>query len=498
MRLSIFLLVLVSLEVSFAEVVSFEYINELIDSLDLNRAESLIKSLDADEESISYLRGKLSFFKGEYAEAVRYFSTIRNEDYIIKCARNAYEITKDYKRYDSEHFIFLYPTEREEIFIEYLVDGLERSLKDLAPTFGFRFKEKIRVEILDNQLNLSRLTNLSEEAINKTNTIAITKFNKIMLSSPETQLEGYDYVNTAIHEFIHYMISTVTHERTPVWIHEALARYFDHYEKEKLPDIRPDTLSLLKMRYVKKNLITFEQIHPSMALLPSQEDTTVAFAEVFLVSEFLYKREGLGFVNKLLGMLRDRKEIDEIFTGFGFSGFKGFEKEFFSYLERRLEKVPSLEHLYYERRSKKGNRSEYMGDALSSKYVRLGDLLFLDKLYSAAFVEYDKASKIGVINPHIENRKAFALISAGRFKGATDILERIVDIYPDYYSTFVNLARGYMAQKDYAKAISALERAVRINPFDKEIYYYYEKIFSEQKNQYELTKVRKKLEILNR
>jgi tetratricopeptide (TPR) repeat protein len=139
-----------------------------------------------------------------------------------------------------------------------------------------------------------------------------------------------------------------------------------------------------------------------------------------------------------------------------------------------------------------------MGDALSSKYVRLGDLLFLDKLYSAAFVEYDKASKIGVINPHIENRKAFALINAGRFKEATDILERIVDIYPDYYSTFVNLARGYMAQKDYSKAISALERAVRINPFDKEIYYYYEKIFSEKKNQYELTKVRKKLEILNR
>ena len=498
MRWACLLCFLLFVSISSAEVVSFASINDLIDSLDIDRAESLLKKLEVDEESISYLRGKISFFRGEYADAVRYFSTIKNEDYIIKCAKNAYELTKDYKRYESEHFIFLYPSEREEIFVEYLIDGLERAFVRLAPAFGFHYNRKIRVEILDNQLNLARLTNLPEEAIKKTNTIAVTKFNKIILSSPETQLEGYDYVNTAVHEFTHFMISTVTYERTPVWIHEALARYFDHYEKERLPDLRPDTLSLLKSRYEKNNLITFDQIHPSMALLPSQEDTAVAFAEVFLVSEFLYKREGLGFVNKLLSMLRDRKDIDEIFRKFGFSGFKGFEKEFFSYLQKRLEKVNSLEHLYYEKKSKKGNKSEYMGDALSSKYVKLGDLLFLEKLYSAAFVEYDKASKIGVINPHIENRKAFALINAGRFKEATDILERIVDIYPDYYSTFVNLARGYMAQKNYPKAIPALERAVRINPFDKEIYYQYEKIFSEQKNQYELDKIKKKLEALSK
>ncbi len=481
-----------------SEYITFQEVDNLIDELRLGEAERLIDKTSVQPPEKAYLRGKLDFYRGRYKEAFENFSLLKDRDYVANCAINAYNLTSKFKRYETAHFVFLYPDEKEEVYLEYLAEGLETGLKILAPVFGYESKEKIRIELLSQQSDLEKLTTLPLEAIEKTNTIAVTKFNKIMMSSPRTQIEGYDYVNTAVHELIHFMISAVTYERTPVWIHEALARYFDHYAPGRLPDLRPDTLSLLKNRYEKKNLVTFEQIHPSMALLPSQEDTAVAFAEVFLVSEYLYKKNGAGFVKSLLSMLRDKKDIDYIFEKLGFDSFKGFENEFFRYLAKRIQKSQAGEHLYYETAPKNGKKKEYLGDAVAMKYVKLGDLLFLENLYEAAYIEYDKASKSGPVNPHIENRKAFALINAKRFKEASEILERIKDVYPDYYSTFVNLSRAYLALKDYQKAIDTLERAVRINPFDREVHLMFLSIFTEQGNQYEADKVKRKLEILGR
>ncbi len=475
---------------------SYVVLENLIDSLEFDKAEDLIKKMDSGDEKFIYLSGKLNFYLGRYREAYNEFSKLSSQDYVAKCAINSHELTKNYISSESEHFKILYPSGRDEVFIDYLLEGLEEGFKRFKHIFGFVFKDKIRIEILRSQKELSDLTTLPVEAIEKTNTIAVTKFNKIMMLSPETQLEGYDYVNTAIHELIHFFISTVTSERTPVWIHESLARYFDHYREDKHPGLRPDTLALLKYRQKNRTLVKFEQIHPSMALLPTQEDTEIAFAEVFLVSEFLIKREGIQFVKKLMDMLKRDMEVDEIFRRFGFSNFSGFENEFFKYLEKRIEKAGTVEHLFYERVQKKGKKSEYLGDVGAMKYVKIGDLLFLEKLYNAAFVEYDKASKYGTLNPHIENRKAFTLLQIGRASDASSILEQIVDLYPDYLTTFINLARAYISQKDYSKALSALDRAVRINPFDKEIYLMYIKIFSEQGNQFELDKMKKKLNIL--
>lgn len=476
--------------------VSYITIDNLIEGLELDKAEEMLKRLDPKPPESAYYYGKLYFYQGKYKEAYDEFMRLNNHDPLAGCAIKAYEITKDYISTETEHFRVYYPSNREEVFIEYLTEGLEDGFKRLSPIFGFVFKDKIRVEILRSPRELSSLTTLPIEAIKKTNTIAVTKFNKIMMLSPENQIEGYDYVTTAVHELVHLMISTVTNERTPVWIHESLAKYFESYSNKRLPDLRPDMLALLKYRLKSKNLITFGQIHPSMALLPSQEDTSVAFAEVFLVSEFLLKRRGINFVRELMAMLRDGLDIDEIFREFGFVSLSGFEKVFFRYLEERTEESAAVEHLYYEKAQKGGRRSEYLGDVMAMKYVKIGDLLFLEGLHQAAFLEYEKASRSGIVNPHIENRKAFTLLKIGRFEEASRILEKIVDIYPDYLPTFINLARSYIARREYSECIYALDRAVRINPFDREIYLMYIRVFIEQQNQFELEKMKKKLEAL--
>ncbi|MCX7943778.1 MAG: tetratricopeptide repeat protein [Deltaproteobacteria bacterium] len=478
--------------------VLYNKINDLIEELRLDEAERLISNLTLPEDEGAYLKGKIAFYRGRYEESYNHFSLSKKQDYIIRCAINAYHITSKYKRHETNNFIIFYPDEKEEVYLEYLTEGLEYALKTLSPIFGYQPKEKIRIEILNKQSDLEKLTTLPLEAIEKTNTIAVTKFNKIMISSPKTQIDGYDYIGTATHELIHLMISTITHERTPVWIHEALARYFDRYTPDRIPTLRPDVLGLLRRRVEKNSLITFEQIHPSMALLPSQEDTTVAFAEVFLVSEYLHKKIGLEFVKRMLNLIKEQKDMDYIFQNFGFSSFKGFEDEFLKYLKKKIENSYSAEQLYYAPTSNKKNKKEYLGDVYTMKYMKLGDLLFLENLFEAAYIEYEKASKSGLINPHIENRKAFALINAKRYNDAANILEKIKDLYPDYYSTFVNLSRAYLPLKNYSKALEALERAVRLNPFDKEIYLMFLKIFVEQNNEYEADKTRKKIEILSK
>src|SRR5437899_10205233 len=129
-----------------------------------------------------------------------------------------------------------------------------------------------------------------------------------MIVSPRALVSGYPWLDTLTHEYTHFIVSRVSHNTVPIWLHEGLAKFEERRWREKAGGALTPTMEhLLATGLARKHLITFEQMHPSMAKLPSQEDTALAFAEVYTVIEYLVAQIGWDGVRRVLAEMKGGK-----------------------------------------------------------------------------------------------------------------------------------------------------------------------------------------------
>jgi len=178
---------------------------------------------------------------------------------------------------------------KDEIVATYAEDVLERAYTNIAGDLELlpaERGEKIVVEIYPDARALAGATGLTIHEIETSGTIAVCKFHRLMITSPLATASGYDWADTLAHEFTHLIISKKSRNTIPIWLHEGIAKYSESRWRGKGGELSAWSAALLKQALEKKQLVTFEQMHPSMAKLPSQEAAALAFAEVELaVSE---------------------------------------------------------------------------------------------------------------------------------------------------------------------------------------------------------------------
>ena len=87
-----------------------------------------------------------------------------------------------------------------------------------------------------------------------------------MITSPKALARGYSWLDTLAHEFIHLIISEKSKNTVPIWLHEGLAKYSESlwYGEAGLA-LEPASENLLADATKDNDLVTFEEMHPSMA-----------------------------------------------------------------------------------------------------------------------------------------------------------------------------------------------------------------------------------------
>ncbi len=89
-------------------------------------------------------------------------------------------------------------------------------------------------------------------------------------------------MDTLAHEYTHLVVSRISHDTVPVWLQEGLARFEQtRWHAPAQVTLSATEQALLASALKKGRLITFEEMHPSMAKLPSQEAAALAYAEVY-------------------------------------------------------------------------------------------------------------------------------------------------------------------------------------------------------------------------
>lgn len=475
-------------------------------------AEQLKKEGKWDSKDVVVFRARLKFFHGDYA-ACDELNNILQSKFQIKDSENFYQRVKKLagamnkiKSFDSAHFTVRVMEGPDEILVYDALDALEKAYRVLSADLKIKPTSKIILEVFPTFESFEFATGLTKENVETSGTVAVCKYARLMITSPRELLRGYSWRDTVSHEFAHYLIFLHAGYNCPIWLHEGIAKYEEKRWREVEGGwLSPVSQSLLAAALKADNLITFEEMNPSFAMLPSATAGQLAFAEVTMAVKYLVSRGGFDLVFRLLDRLSkdpDYQKAIKAELGESYSVFFGkFKKYLWS---AKLEEIPGVDIVGVKIR-KSGEETpenEEFDDEIgrnnpARKYARLGELLQAEGREAAALIEYKKALGAQPNSMYLINKTAYLMIRQNDADSAIPLLKKAEYLYPESSpSTYKWLGIAYKSKGDYQSAKQYFELSADINPFDHEVQSSLWKIYGELGLEDQRKEAERKLAIL--
>jgi len=379
----------------------------------------------------------------------------------------------------------------DEVLLPNLERVLSRAIPRLEAAFGPVAGAPIAIHIYPRIADLGRASGLTTQQIRTSGTIALCKYNRVMVTSPADLVFGYDWADTVAHELVHWFVIKRGGPQVPVWLHEGLARSFEGVWRDADPlALDRDERATLATARKKGRFISFARMSPSMALLPSQEETQLAFAEVHHAAGWLLRhaaREGdgtaavaAGQAGRLVGYFGAGMAEPEALQRFAQVTPATFAAAWRRDLQKTDLKLP--EHGAGEPLRARPGRLVFRGAGPGAagshdltvearRFAELGDRLAVLKRPLAAAIEYRKAIAAGgAEGPLLVARLGRVLLDLGKTTEALEYLEPAIQDHPDHAPLHILKGRARVLLGQYREALDALDAAALINPYDPELH----------------------------
>ena len=435
-----------------------------------------------------FLHGRALFYQGRYQEALDTFDALLDvlphprfqayRDFVAETQRS----TADLELLETPHFRIYIDPQRDAALMPYVADVLERSYQRLGGTFQFFPAEKIRVEIFPTTSTFYPASSLSARDIEVSGAIGICKFNKIMLLSPRNLARGYRWTDSLSHEYVHYILVHLSHNRAPIWLHEGMARYFEgvwRADSRAQPGwLNRRTESLLAHALANNSFVGFKNMEPSLVKLETTYQVQLGYAEAASAIDFIVQRLGFEGLPLLLQELQQAPEgagAAEAIARLMGLGFDAFETQWRQFLMARDLKahdgvrMPRFD-LKQDGKTTAADLRREISSGTARMHSRLGDRLRRRGRLPAAAMEYRRALEQEPQSPFLLNKLATALMAQGRRQQALRHLLRASELESDYVATYTNLGGLYIVLGEYEQACEALAEATQINPFDPTVH----------------------------
>ena len=372
------------------------------------------------------------------------------------------------------------------ILIDDAIETLTYSQKAFSKIFGGIPKHPLIMDIYPTGKQFIGASGIPEKAVHTTGVIALSKWSRLLLTSPRAMASGYDWKNTAAHEYIHLVVAWRSKDKAPVWLQEGLAKYFEQEWKTELQDPHIKTTFYLSQRQqsqlaqaIKNDaFVPFEKFRYSMAYLDSTEEASLAYAQVSSMVHFLDKTAGRDIFIKLMDRLAIGEDAMEAVSKLaGYQDFEDFRKAWVKFVrtlplvEKELSEIPiSLD----------GIGGNFGDDPLLSqrkdlaKFVRIGDLLFEKGFVEAALVEYNKAqagfenSKDEEVQPSpiLYSRQALCYLKLQKIDLAFTTIKSGYEKFPEHPKILRVYGTILQAKKQNAEAFGFWRAAYDVDPYD--------------------------------
>lgn len=444
----------------------------------LDDARALLADLQRrspDTHEVRWLEAELAFQSGDYAGAIKQLDKLPDDavDGLVgqtrKLAVSSLAVTESFTetRSPGGHFVIRYAPGPDATIAALAGEVLDAAWEAIGNDLGLKPADPIRIELLGAPSDLAKLSPLTESDIETTGTIALSKYNKLMVVSPRATIFGYPWMDTLAHEYTHLVVSRVAHDAVPVWLQEGLAR-LEQTRWRRAPELQLSSTeqALLTAALRRGRLITFDEMHPSMAKLPSQEAAALAYAEVYTLVGWMQSRIGYRGIRDALLAQRDGKSARRAVAEALGMPWTTVEREWRNHLKVGDSKARAGKPIKF---AKGGVNSENVGleqvNVRARKHARLGGMLRARGQNEAAAVEYEKALAGGP-EPFVAGKLARTMVELGRYDRAIDLATPLVAADDHDAVAAVTLGMARSARHQWREAISAYEQALGVSPFD--------------------------------
>lgn len=359
----------------------------------------------------------------------------------------------------------------ERLLVDEAVEAINLARERIAPRIGGDVPGQVQLEIYPDGQSFMTASGLPEEAIRTTGVVAISKWGRLLVTSPRVLSNGYDWKNTVVHEWIHRVVSYNGRENAPIWLQEGIAKNLETLWSTDTFVMPVRNQSLLAGALQTGNWVSFEQMHPSMALLPTADMAGLAYAQVASLMAYLQHTTDPQALVRVIRLVREgvdaRDAVARVANGGDFGAFEAAWKTW-------LAKQPLVGVKIAATPTDLDNKTEaYDADPVLARrkdlanLTRLGELLAEREHYEAALGYLQAAApQDEPPGPLLTLRTAEVLNALGRPDEAIAVLVENLKYYPDSGANQRLLGELYLAQDRDADALRAFRAAADITPFD--------------------------------
>ena len=452
--------------------------------LRLEEAETLLSDLHrahSTDPNVLRLLALQRFHRGDYPGAVRAMEgSLRARPEPAAERQGLLDLMRDTATATAGHvqheggggrYVVRHAPGPDAVLVPYAMQVLERMDRALREDLGYRHPGPIRLEIHASADELATVSTLTVADIQRTGTIALCKWDRLMVTSPRALLRGYPWMDTIAHEMVHLYLARMSRDRAPVWVQEGVAKLLER--RWRTPNARahltPSVRGLVDRALEGDSLIPFEQLHPSIALLPSQEDAALAFAQVSTFLQTYLTAHGQGALRGAIGRIEQGEDARDALAGAAGESFATLEVRWREDLVRAGDDgAPRFQDMEFRDPEAGPGAEEELAEvrAAGRRKVRLGDMLWARRRFGAAAVEYGLALEAAPGDPVIATRLARAALAGGDADRARDAIWPIVQRYPEHAPARALLGSVLRARGEPAAARHQARLALALNPFD--------------------------------
>lgn len=488
---------------------------------DVDAAEKYANELMASGSNLDevlYLYGAVLFYRGEYAKAAATFEKIktmrlfeRDESGYFGLSKAILKQNLNFKETSSAHFRIHFDQGVDEVMVPRLLERMESVRTAIGEALDYVPKEKVLIEIYPSADAFIAASPLTEENVKTSGTIALCKYGRLMLTTPRSLLRGYPWMDTVSHEYVHYVIARKWGQNVPIWMHEGLAKYLEErWRSKESRYLSPSFENLLAKAVRTQDFVTFEEMYPSFAMLPSAERAQLAYAQVASLVDFIVtERGGFPTIMKMLDLLaagRDYQLVFQEVLKVDVNQVLGDWKKWLAGKKlKENDEIDPVSLLIVDSKKKlkeqSVDRQELAQISAPSvrEYLHLGDLLRYRGRTRAALVEYEKASRnYSKSSPILATKLARIYNELGEFKKTQAVLKDVVTIYPEMGLPLELLADALYGEDKIDLACETYGRAIEINPFNPRLYAALVAGYGKLGNQVKQAEAQKALAILAR
>lgn len=373
------------------------------------------------------------------------------------------------------HVTAVFADAKDALLAPYLFDAMAKARDVLGTELGVLPDHAVRFEFLDDPAKLAMVTPLTIANIRTTGTVGVTKHRRVVMVTPRIMVHGYGWLDTAVHEYVHYLLTLRTGNLAPVWLQEGLAKLYEARWRRETPEpLAPPVAFRLHQAIVRDDLVTLEEMYPSVAMLPSAELAALAYAEVETMLALLRERRGTEGITVLLDrVLAGDDAKTALATAWG-DDFDAFYTEW-----KRVTKTRTAKGREGEIDTPKFKEGEIdpdeIGDVFSElgggkarQHARLGALLQSRNHLEAAAMQYEKARAADARakkDPTLSRRLGKLYVELERWREAAALLEIAAADEPDDANLAAAQTRALLRTGQRTAALEAADRTLRNNPF---------------------------------